>query len=61
MSRTKEEIIKIIEQMPEEVSVVDIMAELYFCQKVDSGLKELDEGIGIPHEQVKEHLREWLS
>jgi len=61
MPRTKEEVIKMIEQMPEEASVDDIMAELYFCQKVDSGLKELDEAKGIPHEQVKEHLRKWLS
>jgi len=63
MTRTKkEEVIKMIEQMPEEASVADIMAELYFCQKVDSGLKELDEGKGIPHEQVvKERLKEWLS
>ncbi|MEW5693508.1 MAG: hypothetical protein AB1765_09465 [Candidatus Hydrogenedentota bacterium] len=61
MSRTKEEVIKMIEQMPEEVSVADIMAELYFCQKVDLGLQELDEGKGIPHEQVKERLRKWIS
>ena len=61
MSRTKEEVIKIIERMPEEVSVADIMAELYFCLKVNSGFKELDEGKGIPHEQVKERLRKWLS
>lgn len=61
MSTTKQEVIKMIWQMPEEVTVADIMAELYFRQKVDSGLKELDEGKGIPHEQVKEHIRKWLS
>ena len=61
MPRTKEDVIKMIEHMPEEANVVDIMAELYFCHKVDSGLKELDEGKGIPHNQVKERLREWLS
>lgn len=57
MLRTKEKVIKMIEQMPEEVSVADIMAELYFCQKVKSGLKEFDEGRGIPHEGVKKRLR----
>ncbi|MFP3975586.1 MAG: hypothetical protein ACLFVK_05115 [Dehalococcoidia bacterium] len=61
MSRTKGEVIKMIEQMPEEASVADIMAELYFRQKVDSGLQELDEDKGITHEQAKEHLRRWLS
>lgn len=61
MSTTKEAIIKMIEQMPEEVSVTDIMAELYFFQKVESGLRDLDDGKGIPHEQVKERLKKWLS
>jgi len=61
MSKTKEEVIKIIERMPEEASISDIMAELYFCLKVNSGIKELDEGRGIPHAQVREHLGKWLS
>lgn len=61
MSKIKEEVIKMIQQMPENISVADIMAELYFRQKVDSGLKELDEGKGISHEQVKENLKKWLS
>jgi len=61
VSKIKEEVIKMIQQMPENISVADIMAELYFRQKVDSGLKELDEGKGISHEQVKENLKKWLS
>ena len=61
MSKTKEQVIRIIERMPEQASIADIMAELYFCLKVNSGLRELDEGKGIPHEQVKEHLEKWLS
>ena len=61
MSRTKEEVIKMIKQMPEEASVSDIMAELYFRQKVDSGLKELDDGKGIPHQQAKKRMKKWLG
>jgi len=61
MSKTKEQVIRIIDRMPEQATIADIMAELYFCLKVNSGLRELDEGKGIPHEQVKEHLEKWLS
>jgi len=32
------------------------MAELYFRQNVDEGLKELDEGKGISHEEAKKQL-----
>ncbi len=61
MLTIKQEVIKMIQQMPEEVTVDDIMAELYFRQKVDLGLKELNEDKGISHEEVKERLKKWLS
>jgi hypothetical protein len=37
------------------------MAELYFRQQVDRGLRELDEGKGIPHDQVRDRLQKWLK
>ena len=61
MPSIKEQVIEMIRGLPEESSVDDIMAELYFRLKVDAGLKELDEGKAIPHEQVKERLSRWLS
>jgi len=61
MPTTKEAVIKMIRQMPDDASVDDIMAELYFRQKVEAGLKELDEGKGVPHDRVKERLKKWLS
>ena len=61
MASLKDEVISMIQQMPESTSLADIMAELYFRQKVDAGLRELDEGKGIPHEQVKGRLEKWLN
>jgi hypothetical protein len=60
-SSIKADVIAMIEQMPEDISVSDIMAELYFRKKVDAGLKALDDGKGIPHEQVKERMKKWLN
>lgn len=57
----KEQVIKLVETLPEEVSVDDIMRELYFKIQVDKGLRELDEGKGIPHEEVERRLSRWLS
>ena len=56
MSELKETVIKMIRELPENVTLDDIMAELYFKQQVDSALKELDQGQGIPHETVKESI-----
>jgi predicted transcriptional regulator len=61
MTHVKEDVIAMIQQMPDNVSIVDIMAELYFRQKVNEGLAELDEGMGISHEEVKERIKKWLS
>jgi predicted transcriptional regulator len=33
---------------------------LRFKMQVDAGLKELDEGKGISHEETKECLSKWL-
>lgn len=46
----KEQVIDLVKSLPDEVTVDDIMRELYFKVQVDKGLKELDEGNGIPHE-----------
>lgn len=58
---TKEAVIEMIKRLPDEVSVPDIIAELYFRQKVDEGLRQLDAGQGIPHDAAKKQLAKWLS
>ncbi len=57
----KQQVIRMIEALPEEITVDDVMAELYFKQQVDAGLKELDEGKGIPHEEVEKRMARWLK
>jgi len=50
-----------IKRMPEESSVSDILAELYVGQKVDEGLRQLDAGGGIPHDEVVKRMSKWLE
>jgi predicted CopG family antitoxin len=61
MATTKEEIMNLVKKMPEEVSVDDVMEELYFRKKVDVGLEQLDQGEGIAHEDVKKRHSKWLD
>jgi predicted transcriptional regulator len=56
---TKQAVLKMIERMPEQSSVEDIMYELYFRQRVDRGLKELAAGKIISHDQVKRSIAKW--
>jgi predicted transcriptional regulator len=58
---TKQAVIEMIERLPEDISVEDIMAELYFRQKVDEGLRQLDAGEGIEHEEALRQMKKWLN
>lgn len=61
MTKLKEQVIQMIKKLPDKVSVDDILAELYFRLQVDKGLKELDEGRGIPHKEVEKRISKWLK
>ncbi len=45
-----------IQAMPEDVSLEEIMYELYFRQRVDRGLEELGQGKTLTPEAVKRSL-----
>ena len=57
----KKQVINLIQALPDQVSLDDVMEELYFKSQVDGGLKELDEGQGVPHEAVESKMSKWLS
>ena len=61
MAGVKEQVIHMIQSLPEDTTVDDIMSELYFKLQVDAGLRELDEGKGIPHEEVQKRMSRWLT
>ena len=61
MSEIKQEVIQLVQALPETATLDDIMAELYFKMQVDAGLKELDEGKGIPHEEAEKRMEPWLT
>ena len=58
---TKEIAINSIKNLPENASWEDIQERINFIAGVRKGLRELDEGRGIPHDRVKEEFAEWLS
>ncbi len=47
--------------LPKDIDLDDTMTELYFKKQVAAGLKELDEGKGIPHEEVEKRMARWLK
>lgn len=52
----KESAQQVISQLPEQASWGDIMYELYVKQKIETGLKAIEEGRTIPHDQIKARI-----
>ena len=61
MSGVKEQVIRMIEGLPDDVTPDDILGEIYFKMQVDAGLKELDDGLGLSQETVEKRMTKWLS
>ena len=52
----KEQAIDAIRKLPDSVNLDEIMAQLYFRQKVERGLRDLKEGRVVSHEDAKNAL-----
>lgn len=61
MQTAKQSAIKAIKSLPENSSYEDIMEKLFFMEKVESGLKDIEEGKTVTHEDVKKRLCKWLK
>jgi predicted transcriptional regulator len=56
---TKEIAIHTIEELPEDATWDDVQERINFVVGVRKGLRELDEGKGIPHDRVREEFAQW--
>ena len=61
MSAKKEEAIQLIRELPEDSSLTDILAGLYFKQKVEEGLADIESGRTITHEEVRQRMVAWAT
>ena len=55
--QTKETVKAVLDRLPDDCTFEQVLYHLYVLQEVEAGTRELDEGRGIPHEQVAEELR----
>lgn len=55
----KDRLIKIIQEQPDDMSAEEILKELAFHQMIQRGLKDVEEGRTIPHEQVEREMQSW--
>lgn len=58
---TKERVQELLDRLPDDCSLDDVLYHLYVIQAIDRGLADVEGGRTIPHEQVAEELRrKWV-
>ncbi len=55
----KEKAKGVIDNLPEDSTMDDIMHALYIQIKFNNGIKQIENGRGISHEKAKEQMRKW--
>ena len=58
---TKEIVRSVIEALPEDVSIDDIMQALYIRAKLERAERSIERGRGIPHAEARQRLQKWLK
>ena len=57
MAETKTRVRELLDRLPDDCSLKDVLYHLYVVQKVEQGLADADAGRVIPYERVAEDLR----
>lgn len=51
----------IIRDLPDDADIEDAMEKLLLLHKIEKGIKQVDEGRTVSHEEAKHRLRRWLD
>jgi hypothetical protein len=56
----KEQVKEVIDGLPDNCTLEDVLYQLYVLEKVQRGLESLETKPGIPHETAMKEIEEWL-
>ena len=57
----KDEVIRLIQRLPDDCSVEDIQYHLYVREMVEQGMKDIELGKVVPEREAKRRMKEWLK
>ncbi len=61
MNTAKEEVKKILENIPDDASFEDIQYHIYVREKIEKGLNDIEQGNIISHEEAEVRMNKWLE
>jgi predicted transcriptional regulator len=57
----KEEVRRLLDQLPDEVTYEDIQYHIYVQQKIDRGLEASDKGDFVSDEEIERRIARWAG
>lgn len=61
MALTKQQILEIVKDLPEEVDIDEIMYRLYLRQKLEAAERDARAGRVVSHEEVVKETSKWFK
>ena len=58
---TKDKVIKTIDRLPDNFTVDQLVEEIVVLNKIEEGLKDIEDGRVFTTDQVKQELEAWLK
>lgn len=55
----KQEALQAIQQLPDNVEFDEIVYRLYVINKIQQGMKDVEEGLTLSHEELKREIEQW--
>ena len=61
MGTLKEEVRKLLDQLPDDSSLEDIQYHIYVREKIERGLKDVREGRVLSQDEIERRASKWLG
>jgi predicted transcriptional regulator len=61
MSAAKQEVLRILDRLPDDASLEDIQYHIYVRQKIDHGLEDVEAGRTLSEEEFDRRMEKWLE
>jgi len=61
MGTAKEEVRKLLDQIPDDASFDDIQYHIYVREKIERGLKDVEEGRVLSQDEIEKRMAKWLG
>ena len=58
---TRDEVVEMIRKLPDDATLPDIMEALYARQAIEEGLRQLNAGQSVTHDDVMKSVSKWLA